>query len=112
MYLLTQAMLLMNNQEFDRSEQRYILAEMVRYFSHPSVGVSTFDRMNAEWKELNAQVQAGAKLNRSAPVVEKSVAAWHQEVRDLCLLLTRKVGRLRPHEAEPHTQRRSCPAGS
>ena len=93
MYLLTHAMLLMNDHEFERPEQRYILAEMVRYFSHPSVGVSTFDRMNAEWKELNAQVQAGAKLNRSAPVVEKPVAAWHQEVRDLCLLLTRKIGR-------------------
>lgn len=93
MYLLTEAMLLMNNHEFERPEQRYILAEMVRYFSHSSVGVSTFDRMNPEWKELNAQVQAGAKLNRSAPVVEKSVAAWHQEMRDLCLLLARKVGR-------------------
>ena len=93
MYLLTQALLLMNDREFEGAEQRYILAEMVRYFSHPSVGVSTFDRMNVEWKELNALVQAGAKLNRSAPVVEKSVAAWHQEVRDLCLLLTRKIGR-------------------
>lgn len=93
MYLLTQAMLLLNDHDFERPEQRYILAEMVRYFSHPSIGVSTFDRMNSEWKELNAQVQAGAKLNRSAPAVENSVAAWHQEVRDLCLLLTRKVGR-------------------
>ena len=93
MNLLTQAMLLVDDREFERPEQRYILAEMVRYFSHPSIGVSTFDRMNPEWKELNALVQAGAELNRSAPVVENSVAAWHQEVRDLCLLLTRKVGR-------------------
>jgi hypothetical protein len=93
MYLLTQAMLLLNDDEFERADQRYILAEMVRYFSHPSVGVSTFDRMNSEWKELNSQVQTGARLNRGAPLVENSVAAWHQEVRDLCLLLTRKVGR-------------------
>lgn len=93
MYLLTQAMLLLNDHDFEHANQHYILAEMVRYFSHPSVGVSTFDRMNAEWKELNAHVQAGAKLNRNAPHVEKSVAAWHQEVRDLCLLLTREVGR-------------------
>lgn len=102
--LLTQAMLLVNDFEFERPEQRYILAEMVRYFSHPSIGVSTFDRMNAEWKELNAQVQAGAKLNRSASVVENSVAAWHQEVRDLCLLLTRKVGRpVRVRLSRAHT---------
>jgi hypothetical protein len=93
MYLLTQAMLLLGDSSLDPPEQRYIVAEMVRYFSHPSVGVSTFDRMNSEWKDLNAQVQARAKLNRAAPIVEKSVAAWHQEVRDLCLSLTRKVGR-------------------
>ena len=93
MYLLTQAMLLLQDGAFDRPEQRYIIAEMVRYFSHPSVGVSSFDRMNSEWKDLVAQVQAGAKLNRSWPVVEKSVAAWHQEARDLCLSMTRKIGR-------------------
>lgn len=107
MYLLTQAMLLVNDHAFERPEQRYILAEVIRYLSHPSVGVSTFDRMNPEWKELSAQVQAGARLNRSASIVEKSVAAWHQEVRDLCLLLTRKVGRpvrirlSRAHAEEP-----------
>ena len=93
MYLVTQAMLLLNDREFEQPDQRYILAEMVRYFSHSSIGVSTFDRMNAEWKELNGQVQAGAKLNRTVPHVENSVAAWHQEVRDICLLLTRKIGR-------------------
>lgn len=93
MFLLTQAKLLLSEGDFERPEQRYILAEAVRYFAHPSVGVSSFDRMNPEWKELNAQVQSGAKLSRSSSVVENSVAAWHQETRDLCLLLSRKVGR-------------------
>lgn len=93
MHVLTQAMLLINDHQFDGPEQRFILAEMTRYFSHASVGVSTFDRMNPEWKEVNTQVQAGAMLNRSATMVENTVAAWHQEVRDLCLLLSRKVYR-------------------
>jgi hypothetical protein len=92
MNLLTQAMLLVEDR-IAQAEQRYILSEMIRYLSHPSVGVTRFDRMNAEWKDLNAQVQAGARLNRALPNVENSVAAWHQEVRDLCLLMTRKVGR-------------------
>lgn len=82
MYLLTQALLLLNDHEFERPEQRYILAEMVRYFSHPTVGVSTFDRMNSEWKELNAQVQAGVKLSRSALIVEKSVAVSRTHIND------------------------------
>ncbi len=93
MYVLTQAMLLLTDDEFERPEQRYILAEMVRYFSHQSVGVSTFDRMNPEWKSLNLQIQSGARLSKTASDVENTVAAWHQEVRDVCLLLTRKVGR-------------------
>src|SRR3546814_13526033 len=81
MSLLTQAQLLLGNDRVEPAEQRYILAEMVRYFSHPAVGVSTFDRMNSEWKDVNAQVQAGAKLSKSAPAVENTVAAWRSEER-------------------------------
>lgn len=92
-FLLTQAMLLLNEHQFATAEQRYILAEMVRYFTHSSTGVSTFDRMNVEWRELVARVQAGASLTRSSPIVESSVAAWHQEARDLCLLMARKLSR-------------------
>lgn len=91
MFALTQAMLLLNDDEFERPEQRYILAEMVRYFSHPSIGITTFDRMNPEWKDLVSKVQTGARLAKSDSDVESSVAAWHQEVRDLCLLMTRKL---------------------
>lgn len=93
MYLLTQARLLADEQNFDSPERCLILSEMIRYLSHPAVGVSSFDRMNREWKELNGQIQAGARLVRSSPAVENTVSAWQQEVRDLCLLLTRKVGR-------------------
>src|SRR3546814_5897684 len=56
MHLLTEAELLLENQKVAQPEQRYILAEMDRYFSHPSVGVSTFDRMNSEWKIGRAHV--------------------------------------------------------
>lgn len=91
MSIVTEAMLLLNEHDFERPEQRFILNEMVRYFSHRSVAVTTFDRMNPEWKELNTKVQSGARLAKSAPEVEDSVAAWHQETRDLCLLLSRKL---------------------
>lgn len=93
MYAMTQAMLVLNDNRFDHPEQRFLLAEMVRYFSHPSIGVSTFDRMNSEWKEVVNRIQSGATLTRTEANVENSVAAWHQEVRDLCLLLTRKLSR-------------------
>ncbi len=93
MYLLTQATLLLHDDQFSSPEQRYILREVVRFFSHDSAGVSQFDRMNAEWKDLVIKVQSDAPLNRSLPEVERSVAAWHQEERDLSLIMSRKIGR-------------------
>ncbi len=93
MSVLTNAELLLGEDTFDHPEQRYILSEMVLYFSHPSVSIATFDRMNPEWKELNSKVQAGARLAKSAPEVEASVAAWHQERRDLSLLMSRTLNR-------------------
>lgn len=104
MSVLTHAMLLLNEHDFERSEQRYILSEMVRFFSHGSVAVTTFDRMNPEWKELNGKIQSGARLTKSAPEVQESVAAWHQETRDLCLLLSRKLNRaVRMRLSRSHT---------
>lgn len=92
-FVLTQALLLLNENKFEHPGQRFVLAEMARYFGHASTGVSSFDRMNPEWKDLVTKVQAGATLNRADPVVENTIAAWHQEIRDLCLLMTRKLYR-------------------
>lgn len=103
MSVLTYAMLVLNEHDFERPEQRFILREMVRYFSHPSIGVSTFNRMNPGWKELVGKVQSGARLAKSAPEVQESVAAWHQETRDLGLLLSRKLHRsVRVHLSRAH----------
>lgn len=93
MHILTQATLLLSEGEFSSEDQRFVLEEMVRYYNHDSVGVLGFDRMNAEWKDLVGKVQSGATLNKYAPEVENSVAAWHQESRDICLILSRKLGR-------------------
>lgn len=93
MHVLTQAQLLLHGHGCDAPEQQYLLEEMVRYFSHDSVGISTFDRMNSDWKDLVTKVQSGSPLSKIAPEVENSVAAWHQEQRDLCLLMSRKLGR-------------------
>ncbi len=93
MHVLTQATLLLDDHEVHSAEQRYILSEVVRYLKHDSVGVSSFDRMNPEWKNLIVKVQSGAALHKSAQEVENSVAAWHQAQRDLCLLMSRKLSR-------------------
>lgn len=93
MHVLTQATLLLAENEFASLDQQYLLEEMVRYFKHDSVGVFGFDNMNSEWKDVVLKVQSGAALGKKTPEVENTVAAWHQESRDLCLILSRKVGR-------------------
>lgn len=92
-YAWTQAKLLLNEGVFENPAEKYILTEMVRYYGHPSIGVSRFDRMNSDWKDLVAKVQAGAVIPRTDPSVEASVSSWHQETRDLCLLMSRKLNR-------------------
>lgn len=75
------------------SDQQYVLAEFLRFIRHPSAGVASFDRMNLEWKDVVAKVQAGGTLNKNSPDVENTVASWHQETIDICLIMSRKLGR-------------------
>ncbi|HEX7040399.1 MAG TPA: hypothetical protein VF202_09820 [Trueperaceae bacterium] len=92
MHILTEALLLVDSDDLENPAERFILSETIRYFSHPSVGASTHDQMNPEWRELVARVQAGAPLSRPSDMVVKTVEGWHQESRDLALLLTRQLG--------------------
>lgn len=62
MHILTQASLLLSEESISSIERRYILNEMVRFLMHKSAGVSSFDRMNPEWKDLVIKVQSGAPL--------------------------------------------------
>lgn len=92
MHVLTEALLLMGSKDLENPAERYILAETIRYFSHPSVGASTHDQMNPEWRELVGKVQTGAPIPKSSDLVTRTVEAWHQETRDLALLMTRQLG--------------------
>lgn len=92
MFVLTQAMLLLNDSDNVPQDQAFILSEMVRYFRHDSTGVSSFDRMNAEWPDLISTIKSGARPNKASDVVQNTVASWHQETRDICLLLSRRLG--------------------
>ena len=91
MFIITEAMLLIGDDEFGAPEQKFILSELVRFLSHDSTGVRRFDRMNKEWKDVVLSVNARSTLSKTSPEVINTVAAWHQEARDLSLLMTRKL---------------------
>lgn len=93
MWIFTQASLLQLDQAVEDPDQAFLLDELVRFLSHDSAGIDNFDRMNKEWKDIVKAVQSGATLRKTAPEVENTVASWHEEERDLCLLMSRHLGR-------------------
>ena len=106
-YILTQATLLIRNDQIGDRDQRVILNEMVRFLTHPSVGVQSFDQMPAAWSTIVAKVQAGGGMSPRAPEVQEVIGAWYQETRDLSHILSRQLGEevdvkvSRVHVADP-----------
>jgi len=92
MYILTQADLLVSNDDIEDEDQHFILNEMIRFLTHPSAGVKGFDSMPPAWTDVVQKVTAGASLQVKSDEVQDVVAAWHQEVRDLTLILSRQIG--------------------
>ena len=89
----TQASLVLKDDDELNREQAYILEEMVRFFEHPQSGIKRFDQMNEEWKPLVHGIREGQQYARTSPQIQNTVASWHQEERDICLILNRRVGK-------------------
>jgi hypothetical protein len=93
MYLITEAIMWTKHYGIADSDQGYILTEFVRYLQHPSSGIISFDRMNAEWKDVCTTIHNGMPVNKSSREVVESVSSWHQFVRSLSLEMSVAVGR-------------------
>lgn len=91
MFVLTQATLLLSNDQVSDREQRVILSEMVRFITDPSAGVKGFDQMPAQWSEVVGKVQAGARINPNSDEAKEVIGAWFQEIRDLNFVLSRQL---------------------
>lgn len=107
MFILTEAILLLKSMSVEDDDQRFLLNEMVRYFDHESVGVYEFTSMNREWKDVTTSVRSGSALSKTSEAIANTVVSWHQEARDICLIMSRIIGvpvslRLsRKHTADP-----------
>ena len=91
MHVLTEASLLLANDEIQDVDQRFVLNEMVRFLTHPSTGVKGFDQMPASWTDLVNSVQAGAAPSATSMEARETIGAWHQVVRDLSLTMSRQL---------------------
>ena len=112
MYVVTQSALQLSNEEITDREQRVILREMNRFLLHESSGVRGFDQMPAAWTEIVGKVLAGAAVSANAQDTRDVIGAWHQELGDLALTLSRQLERhvevrmTRVHIADPAQRQR------
>ncbi|MEO1101888.1 MAG: hypothetical protein AAFW65_08580 [Pseudomonadota bacterium] len=110
MRLLTEADLLITNNDVQDTDQRFILNELRRFLAHESTGVRGFHRMPPEWPDLVRDISAGRQPGATSTDVRAVVSAWHQETHDLCLSLSRQTGatvraRLTRAQASDHQRR-------
>lgn len=89
MHVLTTTDLLLSRDEVADSDQMLLLNELRRFLSHDSAGVKGFDRMPREWTELNKLVASGGDFSVKSVEAQAVIDAWHQETRDLSLILSR-----------------------
>ncbi|ADH87263.1 hypothetical protein [Desulfurivibrio alkaliphilus] len=107
MYTVTQATLLLEQNAVESADQHFILEEVRRYLSHESSGITRFTSMNKEWKDVVGKVKSGALLGKNTEEVQNTVSSWHQEQRDLCLVMSRRLGEAvklklpRAHSTDP-----------
>lgn len=112
MHILTIADLLLSSEGVADTDQKILLNELRRFLTHESAGVKGFDRMPREWAELNKLVSSGGSIPARSPLVLPVLQAWHQETRDLSLILSRMTGanvseRLpRKHAADPASRQK------
>ncbi|KCV83028.1 hypothetical protein ATO10_05442 [Actibacterium atlanticum] len=91
MFIRTAADLLLSNDEVKDSDQSVLLQELMRFLTHESAGIKGFDRMPPEWSELNRHISAGGKILAKSPEAGVVLDAWHQETKDLSLILSRET---------------------
>lgn len=89
MHVLTTTDLLISNDAIGDADQTILLNELRRFLTHESAGVRGFDRMPPEWSSLNKLVSSGGRIPSKSPDAVAVMEAWHQETRDLSLILSR-----------------------
>lgn len=94
MFVLTLVDLLYSNDQVVDADQKELLNELRRFLSHESAGVQGFDRMPPEWSDLVRLASSGGQISKSSDEAKSVVSAWHQETRDLSLIMTRKLDTL------------------
>lgn len=89
MHILTTIDLLINQKGVEDEDQHVLLEELRRFLEDDSAGVKGFDRMPKEWGEICRLIASGGVVPGRSSDALAVLDAWHQETRDLSLILSR-----------------------
>lgn len=91
--IFTQAFLLAAEKEdpFQNDDEAFLTSELIRYLEHSTSGVLPHDQMNKAWPDIVKAVQSGHPPNPKSPDVREMITHWHQEARDVALIMTRRL---------------------
>ena len=89
--LVSKAILIEATKGVDDPEQVFILEELVRYLQSDTSGVSPFNNMGQNWKNLCVQTQQGATISKNSDETLDVINNWHQLLRYNSLIMSQKL---------------------
>ena len=78
-----------NIEDIDQIE---IMKEVVEYLEHPKSGLLGNTNMSEGWKEVSDKLFKQERILKKEFILKEAVKSWHQEEKDLALLLSRSLG--------------------
>ena len=79
-----------NVEDKDRAS---LMRELQRFLAHKTSGVSGFTQMSRGWRDVVKAFSSGALPRKGDQAMAEAIAAWHQEQKDMCLILSRDLQR-------------------
>ena len=93
-YLMTQGQILLfdNETNIEDEDQVEIMKEVLYYIDAPKSGVSGYHKMKDGWKNTIEKITDRITIKHEESDVIEAIESWHEEERDMALLLSRKLG--------------------
>ena len=112
--IMSKANLMSENNEIDDPEQSFIMKELVRYFDHPSSGMTQFTSMGRCWAEVCDDIHHDKALTKASENIKGVISVWNQFSRFLSLRLSSEdsvgqhvklaISRAKAKDPEKHIQ--------
>ena len=85
--------LLFNNDDnITDIDQVEIMKEVTKYLEHSKSGLLGNTNMSEGWKLISEKIYKKERILKTDLLIKEAVKSWHQEERDLALLMSRSLG--------------------